>query len=116
MKQNIKTSGYISLLLLLPAPTIGVIAGMYLWPGPMGQLIWSASKLWMILLPLMWLIMIDRGSVSLSPMKRGGWLAGLVSGLIIFIAILITYYLFGRRWIDTQYVCQMMIDLGLSSR
>ncbi len=105
------------LLLLVIAPITGVAAAMVLWPGSiLGQVIWAASKGWMILLPVVWHVYIDRGRISFSPMRRGGWIAGFGSGLGIFIIILIAYHLLGRRWIDHDQTRDVLIDLGLNSK
>ncbi len=68
----------VALLLLVPVPSLGVLAGMFLLPGrPAGAILFFAAKLWVFLLPAAWRRLVDRRPPSLSPMRRGGLRAGL---------------------------------------
>lgn len=84
----------LALLLLVPAPTIGVIFAM-LAPATAGtatgQAIYFASKAWLLLLPLFWLLYIERGRLSLSPAQRGGFGVGIALGAAISLAIFGAY-------------------------
>lgn len=89
-----------ALLLLVPAPSLGTLAGMWLWPGPVGQTVYALCKIWLLALPLFWLLRVEKGQVSWSPPRQGGLLAGLALGLAIGGAILAVYALVGEKWID----------------
>lgn len=104
----------LSLALLVPAPSLGVLAGMVLWPGtPMGQWLFAASKLWLFALPVLWLRKVDRGPWSLSPVRRGGWATGLLTGLGISAVILGTYALWGGTMIDRSFLSAEIRKVGL---
>jgi membrane protease YdiL (CAAX protease family) len=74
----------------------------------------DAAKTWIILLPLAWLL-IERGRLSLSPMRRGGLGVGLLTGLAIFGIITLAYFAFGRLWIDPEAVRAQIRSNGFGS-
>ena len=77
---------------LLPAPSLGTAAAMFWWPGqPPGAFLFAAAKIWTVLLPWWWLRFVDRQPVSWSPARRGGWAAGVVSGLLIALIVWAAY-------------------------
>lgn len=95
-----RRNAILALLLLVPAPTIGVLFGLWLAPGSIGQAVWGVSKVWILAFPLLWWLRVDRQRVSFSPVKQGGWGLGWATGLVIFAAILGAYFLLGERLID----------------
>jgi len=106
----------IALLVLLPAPTVGVLFALYLMPGTaIGQAVWSLSKLWLLAVPLAYLLLIERGRPSWSPPKHGGLLVGTLTGVVIFAAIIGAYYTFGYRWIDAEKVGALAKEAGIAS-
>lgn len=93
-----------ALLLLVPAPTLGVLAAMWWEPtrGTMtGQGIYVAAKVWILLVPAAWHVIIDRGRIGVSRPTSGGIVAGLAWGVAIAAAILAGYWLIGRSIVDT---------------
>ncbi len=48
-----------------------------------GQGAYALGKLWIVTLPLAWLLWVDRGRISWSPLRRSGLLSGLVLGLAL---------------------------------
>jgi uncharacterized protein len=106
---------WVALGLLLPIPSLGVAASMYWWPGTvLGQTLFIAAKLWLVLLPTAWWFGVERERWSWSPPTRGGFgmatlvglgLAGIVAGA----------YLAGRQvgWIDTDSVAEKAALTGL---
>jgi membrane protease YdiL (CAAX protease family) len=76
----------IALLLLVPAPSIGVLSAMIWWPETtLGSAIFSISKLW----------------------------RGLVSGLAISVIISLAYLLLGERLIDFEAMRAGIATIGL---
>lgn len=96
-----RSSALAALALLVPVPTIGVLAAMWVFPGIVGQAVYALSKAWIILLPAVWFLKVDRG--------RPGWVApdaslvraGLWIGLAISVAIGGAWWLWGS-WIDAD--------------
>jgi uncharacterized protein len=95
-----KRRAFAAVALLVPAPTIGVLAAMWVAPGPLGSGIFAFTKLWLVSFPAFWHLLVDRGFVGWSPPRRGGLRAGLLLGLGIGAAIAAAYFLVGVHWID----------------
>ncbi len=104
----------LALLLLVPVPSLGVLAGMFLLPGkPSGALLFFAAKIWVFLLPAAWRRFVDRRPASLSPMRRGGLRAGILTGVVMAAAIVAAYLLLGERLIERSAVIARMAEIGL---
>jgi uncharacterized protein len=98
-------SALVALLLLVPVPSLGVFFAMVFEPTrgtPLGQGLYFFSKIWILVLPIVWLKMVDRQPFSLSPVRRGGLLVGMMLGLIIGAAIIGGYLLFASKLIDAS--------------
>ena len=82
--QNERRRAWLALLLLVPIPSIGTTAAFFLWPGTaIGNALFVTAKSWIVLLPLAWLLLIDRKPLSWSPARRGGFGPAIVSGVLI---------------------------------
>lgn len=104
-----------ALLLLVPAPTIGVLAAIVWAPGPRGQAVYSISKAWILLLPLLWLWFVERRPIEVtSPARAKGF--GMAFGLGVLIAAIIIggYLVIGTQWIDTAAVHAIAEQNGLT--
>ena len=82
----------IALLLVVPAPSFGVMAGMVWWPGDWGTAAFLGTKVWMFLLPTIWWLCIEHGRMSRSPLRKGGLGLGALTGVVIAIFILGGYW------------------------
>jgi hypothetical protein len=105
----------IALLALVPAPSIGVWAAMIAWPGAIGTTIFAACKAWMLLLPIVWHLIVERRRPSLSPAQRGGFGVAIILGLLISAVILIAYQLVGWHWIDADQVRRIAERNGIGT-
>lgn len=97
----------LALVLLVPAPTLGVAASMVIpdLRGTMlGQGIWLFSKVWLVAFPLVWWRLVDRQAISWSPMKRGGLGTGFVLGLIMAAVLAAIYWLPAEPPIDPNAI------------
>jgi hypothetical protein len=84
----LKQRAGIALLLLVPAPSVGTAAAMFWWPElALGKVVFLASKIWLVLLPLVWLRVVDREPLSWSPPRRGGFGVATALGLLIALVI-----------------------------
>jgi len=106
--------------LLLPAATVGVLFGLYLFPDTViGKGVWGLSKGWLFLIPVVWLLAVDRGRLSLSPIRKGFWESGLpmgfITGVVIFVCIVGGYLTLGKLWIDGPYMREQLIGVGIKS-
>ncbi|MBT3297282.1 MAG: CPBP family intramembrane metalloprotease [Verrucomicrobia bacterium] len=105
------------LLLLLPAPSLGNLGAVVWWPGSrVSQVLFVLSKLWVLLLPLIWLCWVGRKRCSWSPARQGGLVLGALTGLAIIAAVGGLYALIGSRLVPPGEVQRMAAQTGLSSR
>ena len=106
-RSSSRALAFLALILLVPVPTIGVLGAM-VFPAtqgtPLGQGLYLAAKIWLVAFPLMWRLLVERQRLSLSPMKpdeRGSGLRmGLITGVVIAVAIFAGHWLVGRHVID----------------
>ena len=106
----------LALVLLVPAPSIGTLAAMVLFPGSMlGKGLFAASKLWLLAFPVVWFKIVERGQFSLSPARNGGLLTGLLSGAGLSLLILGGYLAFGQGLFDKAFFVGKMREIGLGS-
>lgn len=106
----------LALLLLVPAPTVGVLAGMVVFPNSLlGTFVFGAGKLWLFGLPLVWRLVVDREPMSLSPPRHGGFAMGALSGVLISAVILAAYLTIGETLIDRSLLVDRVTTIGLGS-
>lgn len=81
----------LALLLLVPAQSIATTM-FFWWPDTVaGKCIIVACRLWLVLLPALWLKFVDHGQWRWSPPKLGGFGMAAVLGLAIAAAIFAAY-------------------------
>ncbi|WP_088892158.1 CPBP family intramembrane glutamic endopeptidase [Leptolyngbya ohadii] len=113
LKNSPRLSAALALCLLVPAASMGTAAGLYV-PGTIGQLIFAATKVWLLAFPLIWFLQVDRGKVALSfPLWRD-LLGGIALGLLMFGVIVGAYSLVGQQWIDPAIVQAKAQQVGLT--
>lgn len=116
MQNIVMKKSILALLLLVPAPTIGVLAGMYWFPNSkIGSAVFIASKVWLFLFPLIWLKLVDKRTLSISRPQKGGFLIGAITGITISGFILILYKTVGSSLIDKNFLIEKMAEIGLNS-
>jgi membrane protease YdiL (CAAX protease family) len=108
-----KKSSLLALLLLVPAPSIGVLTGMIIAPNLFGRVIFFISKIWILLLPLFWHVFVDKRKLSLSKPTNGGFAVAAFLGIIISFIILVVYFTLGKHLIEPQAVKNMAANVGL---
>jgi membrane protease YdiL (CAAX protease family) len=105
---------FLALALLVPAPSLGALFGMVIFPNSLaGVLLFGASKVWLFGLPVVWLRFVDRTPLSLSPPKQGGFVAGILSGLLLSGFILAAYWALGDALIDRRFLADKLMAIGL---
>ena len=119
---NKQQRALLALVLILPAPLIGVSSSFYLPPlqSPsgdieIGKVIWLLAKIWLILLPVVWLLYVDGGKLSWSPTSKKGIVAGLVTAIPVGAVLLGAYLLAKDSLIDPAEAKRIIDELGLSS-
>ncbi|MDA0991157.1 MAG: type II CAAX endopeptidase family protein [Verrucomicrobia bacterium] len=111
-----RTSAHLALLLLVPIPTIGVLFGMILAPDtPLGQAVFGASKLWILILPLIWTRWIEKRRWSWAKPDHGGFGIATLIGLAMALVIGGAYLAFADRLIDRDGMRVMAGNIGLDN-
>ena len=96
-----RSAAALALVLLVPAATLGTWS--YFFAGeqqPWGMAAYYAAKVWLLGLPVVWLLLMDRQRPRLPRWSSSGMTAAVVTGSAILAIILLAYYFLGRRWID----------------
>jgi len=106
----------LALAILLPAPSIGTWLGMVAAEGTtLGMAAFFSSKVWVALVPLVWLMCVDRKRPTIPRPTGRGMVAACVTGSLIFVVIGGAYLLFARSWIDADVVRDRVVASGLST-
>ena len=111
-----KRKARLALALLVPAPSLGVIAAMWIWPGPFGQAIYAFAKFWLLAFPAFWWFRVDRGRLGFSPLKRGGLGVGALTGLVVAGSVFVGYALFGKFVIDVDLMRATAAEVGFDRK
>jgi membrane protease YdiL (CAAX protease family) len=112
-----KRAALLWLLLLVPAPSIGVLAGMILLPDDvLGKLAFGVSKLWILLVPLLWVFFTKKEKFTLPRPERKGF--GVAAGLGVLMSVFVIgfYAFFGQSLIDPAGIKKMAVEVGLADR
>ena len=102
----------IALLLVGLAPTVSVFISFGTDGGIFSQIAYVLSKLWLLVIPLMWYLKVDGGELSLSKPKQGGYVMATGLGLGMSALIFITWFLVGDR-IDGGLLKDAVEPVGL---
>lgn len=110
---------WIALGLLVPAPTLGALCAFVLAPGPVGQAIYSLCKLWILALPLVWHLALERRRASFSPLapefRARALTEGLLLGLLLAAAVLAANALVGERWLNPEVLRGTLTRAGIDT-
>jgi len=109
----------LALALLVPAPTIGVFFALHLDATAgeaLGKGIFMFSKAWLFVMPVLWLVFIEKRRPTIPrPTRAGmGWAIG--TGIAIFITIAVAYFGYAREQIDLADMASKMIEAGLNAK
>jgi membrane protease YdiL (CAAX protease family) len=105
----------VALLLLVPVPTAGVFAALHAVPGPFGHAMFGAAKLWLLVLPAAWFVLVERGRPGWSRPRRAGLRAGLLLGSAMAATIGLAYWGVLRNLVDPRPLRQAAFEMGLGS-
>ena len=105
----------IALALLAPVPSLGIAAAMIIVPGPVGQTIFMAAKIWLLAFPALWYLVVERGKPSWSPPQNGGLGVGLLTGLIVGAVIGLAALVFGIFDMDMGQLAGEVDQMGLTT-
>ena len=123
VSMHAKQKAMLALVLILPVPLIGVTSSLYL-PSiqssqtgefEIGKIIWVIAKIWLLLLPVVWLLYIDKGKLSWSPTNKNGIIAGLLWSVPIAVILFATYLLAKDLLISQEDAKAAIVKFGISS-
>lgn len=105
-----------ALALLLPVPTLGVLAGMFWWPeSGFGQVLFGFSKVWIVVMPAVWYRWVEKNRWSLSRAEHGGFGPAVVSGVAIAALIFGAYFIVRQLgWVDVEMMRERAELTGLA--
>ena len=102
----------IALLLVGLAPTVSIFISFGTDGGIISQIAYVLSKLWLVVVPLIWYLKIDKGQLSLSKPKQGGYSVAVGLGSGMSALILLTWFMLGNK-IDGSLLRDAVEPVGL---
>lgn len=105
----------IALALIVPVPSLGTTAAMIAFPGPIGQSLFMAAKIWLLTFPAFWYLVVDRGRPSWSPVTEGGLGVGLLTGVVAGAVIGLAALFFGIFDMDMGSLAGEVDEMGLDT-
>ncbi|MAS62978.1 MAG: hypothetical protein CMA34_04845 [Euryarchaeota archaeon] len=106
---------WLSLLLIIPIPTLSILYSMEISQGWSGNLMFVLSKTLLIIIPLYWYFKLENREFSWSPVKnKNDLLVGFVFGIAMSAAIAIAWFLFGDK-IDQESLRELLEGSGLTN-
>lgn len=72
------------------------------------------TRLWLIALPLLWFLRIERSTFTLAWPSAKDWRLGLGLGFLMFSIIGLSYTLLGQHWINLSMVQEKAQQVGLT--
>lgn len=102
----------LALLLIAPAPTLGVIPFL-MGEGTAGTVLWAAAKVWLFTLPALWHLLVDQQPISISRGMNGGLRLGLLTGFLAALGIVGGYFVIGQQFIDPADLRRTLASRGL---
>lgn len=103
----------IALLLIAPIPSLGVIMAMVVAPGPVGKTLFTVAKVWLLVFPAAWYLLVEKGKLSWSPPLRGGLAVGAASGVTVAGIIVVGAWLVGVQTMDLGPLRTEVQEMGL---
>lgn len=89
------------LLIAAPAPSLGILAGLHLWPGPTGNALYMLGKGVLYLTPLIWWKLVMRGaSFPVERPPKGSLRVGVAVGTVLALLIVGLYALIAHPLVD----------------
>ncbi|UBF24658.1 CPBP family intramembrane metalloprotease [Kovacikia minuta CCNUW1] len=113
MQRSPRRCALLALLLLVPASSVGAIMALMVAPGAIGQAVLVVTKIWMLLLPLIWLVWSDREKIRIPKPGVRELFDGAIVGALMFTTILAAYGLLGKQWINPVEVRAKAQQVGI---
>ena len=112
---TLRRRALLALVFLAPAPSLGVWAAMVAAPGSVGHGVFLIAKLWLLVFPAAWYLLVEKGKPSWSLPRRGGMVAGVLSGVILAAAIVLGAWLGDVQHMDLSPLRAAVREMNLAS-
>ncbi len=107
----------LSLFLLVPVSSVGIVASMILCPNSLlGAAIFALSKLYLLVFPLLWYKGFDKEAIRCPGPPRDGLGVGIFSGIVMSLGILCVYQMIGTKLIDDGLMIQRIQGVGIATK
>jgi hypothetical protein len=114
LTMNDRKKAILGLILVGLAPTASILASFGTGDGLLGQVSWVCSKLWMLGLPLLWRLKIDKEPISWSRPQNGGFTVAISMGIGMACIMILAWWLFGSPNINRDEVINTLEPFGLT--
>jgi membrane protease YdiL (CAAX protease family) len=88
---------------------------MIVAPGLAGKTFFTIAKLWLLVFPAAWYLLVEKGRPSWSPPRQGGLAIGVASGAVLAGSIILGAWLFGVQNMDLEPLRAEVRDMGLQT-
>ena len=110
---------FAQLAIVIIAPSLGALSALWLWPGPVGGVVYAACKAVLYGVPL-WILWKRLGLTGLLawPVSRSSWtvvLAGLSSGVLIGVGIWLLWTFLLSSRVDPSPLVDVMLENGMAN-
>jgi hypothetical protein len=112
MARHSRYSAALALILVVAPASLGIMARFYI-PGIAGQFFFVLSRVWILTLPILWFLWVDRGKLNFSFPRRRDLLVGAGLGLLMSSCIMAAYWWVGQQLIDPVRVQESASQIGL---
>ena len=102
----------IALLLVGLAPTVSIFISFGTDGGIISQVAYFISKLWLLVIPLIWYLKVDGGKLSFSKPEQGGYAVSIGLGLAMSALIFGAWFVLGGL-IDGELLKDAVEPVGL---
>ncbi|MDA9168075.1 CPBP family intramembrane metalloprotease [Candidatus Poseidonia alphae] len=100
MHDSSRRNSLIALILVGIAPSVSIFASFGSGNGLVGQLAWLTSKAWMLGLPLVWMLYVDKKPFSWSLPRQGGLGVGFGVGVVFSVVMVLAWVFIGQSRVD----------------
>jgi len=103
-----------ALWFLVPVASIGVTFATFISPGIIGQGIFTLTKIWLVVFPWLWRLKIEKKTIRIPKItwKQTNW--GLILGVLMFAAIIVSYFGIGQKYLDIAAFREQAIAAGIT--
>lgn len=119
LPQSARSRALLALVLCVPATSIGSTLAYAVVPGPVGQSLYMLLRVWLAAFPLFWLLKVERGGLSWSPLprehRREAWTVSAVLSVLIVAVVIGAWALFGEQ-LDVERLREQAARSGLDRR